>query len=308
MIGALNPAAVIAAQLAGPQRPQSAPDQSFVWGRGGSRMTPEDIARERERAAAMMQTDYSPIASPWQGLARVAENITGALRERSADKAATANAERSDRIAQLLTNSGGSSSQGLPGAGQSQAPGGSDTSTLLRIMSDPYVSPQVKAVAQSQYEMQQKTALKQFEFANREPPEIVRLSQIANDPSQPEYVRSAAQDRITALNDPTMVIPGLPSGTYVGPRSQIGIALGGAPEMSAPDTLPPDFEGFDTAPSASAAPQAPTSAQAASSILGFDTGGNVVSPQEYQMLVAAMGGEAAAQAYLRRQGLSVGGR
>jgi len=39
-------------------------------------------------------------------------------------------------------------------------------------------------------------------------PEIVQLAAIANDPAQPEYARKAASDRITALNDPVVTMPG----------------------------------------------------------------------------------------------------
>lgn len=61
----------------------------FFWGRGGSRMAPEDIALRRRLGAQQMQqgADYSPIASPWQGLARVANGITGGLQMRSANRA-----------------------------------------------------------------------------------------------------------------------------------------------------------------------------------------------------------------------------
>ena len=80
------------------------PASPFVWGKGGRRMTPEDIARERAITARQMQADYSPIASPWQGLARVANQWTGALRERQARKASERNAAESASIAELLSN------------------------------------------------------------------------------------------------------------------------------------------------------------------------------------------------------------
>src|SRR3546814_14427764 len=61
----------IATMLSQPAAPQAA----FTWGAGGQRMTPEDIAAQRRRAAGMMQSDYSPIQSPWQGFARVANKM-----------------------------------------------------------------------------------------------------------------------------------------------------------------------------------------------------------------------------------------
>lgn len=53
---------------------------SFVWGEGGAQLTPEAIAAQRRVAQAMMQqgSDFSPIRSPWQGMARVAQSLGAA--------------------------------------------------------------------------------------------------------------------------------------------------------------------------------------------------------------------------------------
>jgi hypothetical protein len=105
---------LVAEALAQPQQPA----QPFLWQRGGRRMTPEQIARERAIAAGQMKADYSPISSPWQGLARVSENVFGALRERDARRAEEANAADGRRIAELLTQplpEMGSSAGGAPG-------------------------------------------------------------------------------------------------------------------------------------------------------------------------------------------------
>ncbi|MBB6425172.1 hypothetical protein [Sphingopyxis sp. JAI128] len=83
-------------------QPAAAQPAAFTWGAGGQRMTPEDIAAQRKRATGMMQGDYSPIQSPWQGLARVAGNINGALEMRNANRAAEANAADGARMAQAL--------------------------------------------------------------------------------------------------------------------------------------------------------------------------------------------------------------
>lgn len=87
-------------------QPPAAPQGAFTWGAGGQRMTPDDIAAQRRRAAGMMQGDYSPIQSPWQGLARVAGNIDGALQMRRADRAAEVNAAQSASVAKNLSNPG----------------------------------------------------------------------------------------------------------------------------------------------------------------------------------------------------------
>lgn len=200
----------------------------FQWGSGGRRMTPEDIARERKVAASLMQSDYSPVQHWTQGLGRVADNVLGAFRERDTDRAVADNQAYSRSVADLLSNPGGTpSASGPPGvASQSSAPGGNQAA-LLQALSDPYLDPSVKAIAQMQLEQQQKMAMKQFEYANREQPEIVRLANLANDPTQPEHVRKAAQARVNILNDPMAIIPGLPIGTYVGPQSGVAAALGG---------------------------------------------------------------------------------
>jgi soluble lytic murein transglycosylase len=94
----------------------------FLWGRGGHRLTPEDISRERAIAASLMQSDYSPIQSPWQGLARVSGNVLGALHERRAEHAYDANqADQSRLIASLL---GGGDTAGAAGGMPAPIPGG----------------------------------------------------------------------------------------------------------------------------------------------------------------------------------------
>lgn len=86
-----------------PQQPQQA--APFVWGQGGRRMTPDDIARERALAARQMQSNYSPVQHWTQGLGRVADNVLGALRSRNADKASERNAAEGADIARLLMSS-----------------------------------------------------------------------------------------------------------------------------------------------------------------------------------------------------------
>lgn len=68
------------------------PLEAFVWGAGGSKKTPEQVAREREIAAALMQggMDYSPVDHWLQGAARAAQGGVGALKDRWAGEAETA--------------------------------------------------------------------------------------------------------------------------------------------------------------------------------------------------------------------------
>lgn len=70
----------------------AAPTTPFVWGQAGAMKTPEQIARDREIAAALMQEgmDYSPVGHWLQGAARAAQGGVGALKERWAGEAETA--------------------------------------------------------------------------------------------------------------------------------------------------------------------------------------------------------------------------
>ncbi|WP_149576380.1 hypothetical protein [Xanthobacter oligotrophicus] len=63
--------------------------ETFVWGQGGAQLTPEEIARRREIADALIKqgSDYSPVQHWAQGLARVANSVVGGLQARDADEA-----------------------------------------------------------------------------------------------------------------------------------------------------------------------------------------------------------------------------
>lgn len=82
----------------GPQAPQG----GFLWGQGGAMVSPEQLALERRAALGRTQGDYSPIASPWQGLARVADNVIGALQLRNLDKREAAQQDAQSKIIQAL--------------------------------------------------------------------------------------------------------------------------------------------------------------------------------------------------------------
>lgn len=85
-------------------QPVAQPQTPFMWGAGGQRMTPAEIDSQRRIASQKMRADYSPVQHWSQGLARVANNITGALDMREADKAARANADAGAQIAYALAN------------------------------------------------------------------------------------------------------------------------------------------------------------------------------------------------------------
>lgn len=79
----------------------------FVWGRGGSRMSPEQIAREREIAEALGVVDTSPVGHWLQGVARMANAAVGRIREGRASTAEQENSAASqERIGNMLSSLG----------------------------------------------------------------------------------------------------------------------------------------------------------------------------------------------------------
>lgn len=127
---------------------QPAPAASpFVWGQGGARLTPDQIALQQKIAASKMQGDYSPVANVWQGLGRVADNVTGALQWRDAKKASAANTAHDQIIASLLTGSGTGTATG--GAGSS--PG---RSAVAAALADPYLSDSTHQLASKLFDAQ----------------------------------------------------------------------------------------------------------------------------------------------------------
>lgn len=82
---------------------------AFVWGAGGAKKTPEQVAREREIAEAILMKagNTSPVGHWTQGAARVVDALGGVLKER---RAAAGEAEIADvnkgLISSLLSGSG----------------------------------------------------------------------------------------------------------------------------------------------------------------------------------------------------------
>lgn len=82
----------------------------FMWGRGGAALTPEQVAREREIAQALMRgaADTSPVGHWTQGAARMAQALVGNLRDsRAASAEAAGQAEVQAMLLPALTGSGG---------------------------------------------------------------------------------------------------------------------------------------------------------------------------------------------------------
>lgn len=104
------------------------PLQPFLWGRGGAKLTPEQIAREREIAEALGTVDMSPVDHWLQGAARMANAAVGRLRESRADRAEQENASLNADIVQSLLGSIGGSTVLTP-SGTSPVPATSPTAS-----------------------------------------------------------------------------------------------------------------------------------------------------------------------------------
>lgn len=95
------------------------PLEAFIWGPGGAALTPEQIARQRDIADALLAKagDTSPVASWTQGAARIADALSGKIKEARLDKAEAANATTNSGIIQALLGGGMSGFPAAPSAG-----------------------------------------------------------------------------------------------------------------------------------------------------------------------------------------------
>jgi len=211
-------AAVPEAVAPGAAAPEAA--APYQWGASGSRLTPEDIARQRKQAEAMRATgmDYSPIQHWTQGLSRVAQGLIGGLEENQLDKESAKNTAYNDTVAQALIG-------GNAGAGGAGATGGADDAALVKMMSDPRVSDGNRKLAQWEFEQNHPKPAAPDEFER-----MLARNHIL--PGTPEYAAAAAR-QLSNSQDPlvNMVIGG---NTVVGPRSEVEKILGGNQIGAAP--------------------------------------------------------------------------
>lgn len=192
----------------GPEMQQVVPQQTpaaaapFVWGEAGSRLSPDQIARQRQLAQQQMGIDMSPVGHWSQGAARVAQNIMGALDSRNLDRAEEQNsAAVQEIIAQLTT--------------------GNNPDAVTRALTMQGVPDNVRGYAELMY--------KQQNPAPTAPTEMQRNYDWLAQAMGPEKANQYLQGRI----DPEIVAP-TPGGTFIGPRSQLGMAFGAAPQNGPP--------------------------------------------------------------------------
>nr|WP_311538567.1 hypothetical protein [uncultured Bradyrhizobium sp.] len=99
-----------------------APAQAFTWGPNGQMLTPGEVAARRKVADAMIAggMDYSPIRSPWQGAARIAQALMGGYESGQADRAEKAASDYNNNLIKTLAAN-------LAGAGGAPAPVAQDS-------------------------------------------------------------------------------------------------------------------------------------------------------------------------------------
>lgn len=173
----------------------------FTWGAGGSRLSPDDLARRQ--ALANAQPDFSPVVSPWQGIGRVAQNLLGAIQLRDMDRQASQQqaAASADRTAQISALLGGNNLDLIPGLS-------SDDKVVAALANQALEARMPKAAA---------------------PLEIERLGQLGG--LTPDEIKAGARKAFDAKADPftSLVVGG---NSVFGPQSLVAQSLGGAPSVA----------------------------------------------------------------------------
>lgn len=103
--------------------------QPFIWGQGGEKVSPQEAARQREMAQAVLGQNSSVASNPWEGLAQVARATTSTVLGGRASEAERIGQEEAAAI--------------FGGLGPD-----SDLASLLSAAQTPWASPEQKAIAQ----------------------------------------------------------------------------------------------------------------------------------------------------------------
>ncbi len=124
----------------------------FVWGSGGSRLTPEQAADQLKVAQALLKSggDYSPIASPWQGAARLSQALFGGLQAHDAKEANDQNAADSASTLQALLAANGGAPAAAPSASAPMATPPMGSTAIPSGTIDPAIASAISTVAPAQ--------------------------------------------------------------------------------------------------------------------------------------------------------------
>lgn len=262
----------------------------FIWGGGGRRMTPEQVAEEQARADAMMAAgaDYSPVGSWAEGLARTSQGILGAFQAKRAGKAAEANTAESNSVMQALL-AGSSGGKSAP------------RDAVIAAMMNPNVSKDVRGFAEAEWGRMNPKPLAPTEFERA-------LQASGVQPGTPQWTE-AMRAKVMNTTDPFISMP-TPYGPYMGARSQFDSTMakleGGGPASGigavAGGSPPPPPPGFQI--EGGQAMSAPNMLNTPAPQTGANGMPQVISMQQYQV-IASQKGKAATDAMLARNNIQV---
>lgn len=198
------------------------PAEPFVWGAGGAKLTPEQVAALRAQGEGMAASDFSPVGHWTQGLGRALSNLEGGLKVKRAERMEGENRARDAELAEAM------------------AGGRVDDATIARVLMDPNAGAGVREFAGMEYAARRPKA--------SAPTELEKLMLAANiQRGSPEWNAQLTAE-LRNRRDPFTTFTG-PTIGYVGPQSGLAAALGGGGQASVaqpgaepPAVLPPDFD------------------------------------------------------------------
>lgn len=203
-----------------------APSEPFVFGKGGKRMTPEDVELEKRIAQAQMAqgADFSPVAHWTQGLARASQGILGGLQARDTRRAGDANAAESSAVIEALL------------AGGDQSPDEANRS-ILAALANPYVNEQARGIAQMEYKRRNPAPPAPTEFERQ-----LQASGVV--PGSPEWTQAMKTSVSNKLDPWTNLVVG--GNSVAGRQSQVQQALNGMTQGNVPKVT--DQASYDAIP------------------------------------------------------------
>lgn len=186
------------------------PAPAFVYGQGGARLTPDQIAQQERIAQAQMRagSDTTPVSHWTQGASRVAQALVGSLEQGRLNKASRANADESASVASLLA------------AGSAGMEPGKFEGSLASAALNPYLDPSLRAYAAGERERIIKANAPDYFMSGSDrvrfdpatgkstvvydAPEAFQTyaQSMGYQPGTPEY-QTAAQDYVLRGNGPT---------------------------------------------------------------------------------------------------------
>lgn len=139
ILGPDRPMGVADIPAVGPIGQTQTVNQPFIWGQGGQRLTPQDIALQRQIAEQqrMAGADFSPVGSVWEGLGRVVNGLSGSYTRNQAMEAQEQNQAESQSIAELL----------MPKEGQAPS-----SASIIAAALNPYIDDNTRQLALMQYQ------------------------------------------------------------------------------------------------------------------------------------------------------------